>query len=125
MARCKLVIAVDFDDTIVEGRFPNIGDPLPGAIDALRAIVALGHKIVLNTCRENTHKRKYLDEAVSWLGKHGIPLRSVNETHPDDDFRAPPVLSRKIHADIFVDDKNIGGFPGWAFVISEIKKESQ
>ncbi len=128
-----MIIAVDFDGTCVHSRYPDIGDPIPGAIEALRAIAALGHKIILNTCRENSpvtrggmarQKRQYLAEAEAWFLAHGIKLRSVNENHPDDDFREYPMLRRKIHADIYIDDRNFGGMPSWDSILQYVREQS-
>lgn len=117
-----LIISVDFDGTCVEGDLPEIGAPMPGAVEVLREIASRGHRIVLSTCRENATKRKYLDEALAWFAAHGIPLRSVNENHLDDDFREPPSLRRKIYSDFHVDDRNLGGFPGWHEVLAEVER---
>lgn len=117
-----LIISVDFDGTCVEGDFPEIGAPMPGAVEVLREITRRGHKVVLSTCRENAPKRKYLDEALAWFKAHGIPLRSANENHVDDDFRESPSLRRKIYSDFHVDDRNLGGFPGWHAVLAEVDR---
>ena len=117
-----LIIAVDFDGTIVAHRFPEIGPAMPGAIETLKALQAAGHKIVLNTCREDGggRKRRYLTEAVDWLRERGIVPRSVNENHRDDDFREES-LRRKVYANVYVDDLNLGGFPGWATVARKLR----
>lgn len=57
----------------------------------------------------------FLTEAVDFLKGHGIDLRSVNYTHPDDEFRSPS--GRKVYADVYIDDRNLGGFPGWFAVL--------
>jgi hypothetical protein len=33
-------------------------------------------------------------------------------------------MSRKIHADIFIDDRNIGGFPGWGEIYQMLTNET-
>ena len=124
-----LVIAVDFDGTCVEGAFPEIGADMPHAVEALRELARRGHKLVLWTCRENDgHRidRQHLAAAEAWFSFRNIPLRSVNETHIEDEFR--PVdgpfgrRGRKVYADIYIDDKNIGGFPGWKAVLAEVDR---
>lgn len=123
----KLVIAVDFDGTCVEHRFPDVGPDMPHAVEVLRSLTERGHKIVLWTCRENDgHRidRQHLTAARRWFEERGIPLRSVNETHPEDEFRdlsgKPLSKSRKVYADVYVDDRNLGGFPGWLYVLEHV-----
>jgi ribonucleotide monophosphatase NagD (HAD superfamily) len=72
-------IAVDFDGTIVTHSFPEIGEPVPGALDTLRELIDNGHRIILYTMRGNLLKRKYLDEAVNYLDLNGIKLWAVND----------------------------------------------
>jgi len=111
MARQQL-ISIDFDGTIVEHAFPEIGALQPFVIETLKGLQDFGCKLVLNTCREDGNSRKYLTEAVEFMKLHGIEFRSVNENHIDDDFRAES-LRRKVYANIYIDDRNLGGFPGW------------
>jgi len=117
--RTHLIIAVDFDGTIVNHRFPRIGSLMPGAKDALNRLHDAGHKIIIWTCRNHTEPdHPDWDDApisrVMWfLKNNGIPFDSINENHPDMGFW---LQSRKIYADIYIDDKNIGGFPGWGVV---------
>ena len=47
----SLLIAVDFDGTIVEDGYPKIGKPMPFAIETLKMIVKDGHRMVLWTYR--------------------------------------------------------------------------
>jgi SAM-dependent methyltransferase len=108
------LIAVDFDGTIVEHEFPRIGKPKPGAIETLKALMAAGAKLILNTCREDEGNKKFLTEAVDFCKKHGVEFVSVNENRLEDDFRDDErYLRRKPYAHIYIDDRNFGGFPGW------------
>lgn len=121
-----LIIAVDFDGTCVEAAFPEVGAEMPGASWTLRSLVADGHKLVLWTCREDHGEDRWLSRAVAWFADRGIPLRSVNETHYDDMHPGVPKSSRgrKVHADLYVDDRNLGGFPGWHVVLAEVDRRS-
>lgn len=116
-----LRIAIDFDGTIVENAFPRIGEPLPGAFEVMRELQEAGHRLILNTCRED-HKtridKRHLTDAVEFCRENGIEFVSVNENHPDDEFRDPDECKavRKVYADIYIDDRNLGGFPGWDVV---------
>lgn len=99
------VIAVDFDGTLCENIFPEIGAPKWPVIDYIKLQARRGSKIILNTCRENGN-RPLLREAVMWCIFHGIPLHAVNE-NPFHDYgelyQTPP--PRKIYADLYIDDK--------------------
>lgn len=110
----KLLIAIDFDGTIVESDFPRIGKAQPFAFEVMKDLQKAGHKLILNTCRENQGykiKEQYLTAAVDFCKKRGVEFRSINENLKEDDFR--PATGRKVYADIYIDDRNLGGFPGW------------
>lgn len=100
-------IAVDFDGTIVEHAYPKIGEEMMFAFATLRALQEKGHKLILWTFREG----ELLDEAVIYCKENGVEFYAVNRSYPEEDFDLG--MSRKIHADIFIDDRNVGGFPGW------------
>ncbi|MEA1873552.1 MAG: hydrolase [Bacteroidota bacterium] len=100
-------IAVDFDGTIVEHRFPEIGKEMPGAFDVLKALSEEGHQLVLWTFRDGDELQAALDFCLN----NGIMFWAVNQSFPDEEFSK--YISRKIHADLFIDDRNFGGFPGW------------
>jgi hypothetical protein len=115
------IASIDFDGTIVEHMFPGIGQPLPGAIETMKKLQEQGWLLILNTCREDEPGgRPYLTEAVEFMREHGIEFRSVNENLPSDEFRNPIAKRRKPYADVYIDDRNLGGFPGWAAVAEEL-----
>jgi hydroxymethylpyrimidine pyrophosphatase-like HAD family hydrolase len=103
-------IAVDFDGTIVDHEFPAIGKEKLFAFQTLRELEKLGARLILWTFRTG----KELDEAVEYCRKNGIEFYAVNKNYPEEIF--DETVSRKIDADIYIDDKNIGGFPGWSGV---------
>lgn len=107
------IVAVDFDGTIVTHQFPAIGEEIPGAFRVLRRLQKHGHKIILWTCREDDDQNPYLLQAVNFLSEHGIKLRSVNENLPDDEFRNPVHLRRKVFANVYLDDRNINSTVDW------------
>jgi len=119
----KLTIAVDFDGTIVEHRYPEIGEIIPGAFDVLRELQENGHRLILWTVRDGID----LKSAVDFCLDHGIMFYAVNESHPNEEFNK--YISRKVDADIFIDDRNVGGFLGWEKIretlIPESTKKSQ
>jgi hydroxymethylpyrimidine pyrophosphatase-like HAD family hydrolase len=105
-----MLIAVDFDGTIVEHRYPAIGKVKLFAFDTLKALQKQGHQLILWTFRSG----KELDEAVEFCRKNGIEFYAVNKSYPEEEFT--PDISRKINADLFIDDRNLGGFIGWGEV---------
>jgi hypothetical protein len=105
-----LIIAVDFDGTIVDHEYPGIGKEKLFAFQTLRELDKLGARLILWTIRTG----KELDEAVEYCRKNGIEFYAVNKNFPEE--TSDNMISRKINADIYIDDKNIGGFPGWSGV---------
>ena len=105
-----LIIAVDFDGTIVEDAYPKIGKPQIFAFETLIKLQNEGHRLILWTYRSGDR----LDEAVKFCEENGIHFYAVNKSFPEEKFDES--ISRKIHADLFIDDRNIGGFPGWGEV---------
>jgi hypothetical protein len=103
-------IAVDFDGTIVEHEYPAIGKEKLFAFQTLKELEKLGASLILWTFRAGIE----LDEAVEYCRKNGVEFYAVNKNYPEEIF--DDTISRKINADIYIDDKNIGGFPGWSEV---------
>lgn len=102
------VIAVDFDGTIVEHAYPRIGKEMLFAFATLKALQKKGHKLILWTFRDG----ELLDEAVNYCRENGIEFYAVNKSYPEEQYDLS--ISRKINADLFIDDRNVGGFPGWS-----------
>ncbi|MCM4154791.1 hydrolase [Gramella sp. AN32] len=103
----SLTIAVDFDGTIVENKFPEIGKPMLFAFESLRKLQEEGHRLILWTYRHGVK----LDDAVEFCGKNGLKFHAINKSYPEEEF--DDTISRKILADIFIDDRNLGGMKGW------------
>lgn len=103
-------IAVDFDGTIVEHRFPEIGEELVFAFETLRELQKQRHQLILWTFRNG----KELDEAIEYCRNRGVEFYAINKNYPEEVF--DDTISRKILADVYIDDKNLGGFPGWVKV---------
>jgi hydroxymethylpyrimidine pyrophosphatase-like HAD family hydrolase len=102
------VIAVDFDGTIVEHAYPQIGKEMLFAFATLKELNKKGHKLILWTFRHG----EYLNEAVEYCKKNGVEFYAVNKNFPEEVWDEN--VSRKINADIFIDDRNVGGFLGWS-----------
>lgn len=104
-----MVIAVDFDGTIVEHKYPAIGEEIPFATDTLKMLIKDRHKLILWSVREG----KLLEEAVEWCRKRGVEFYAVNRDYPEETMQNNNHFSRKLKADYFIDDRNIGGLPDW------------
>lgn len=117
-------IAVDFDGTIVEHRYPEIGKELPFATETLRTLIKEHHRLILWSVREG----KLLQDAIDWCHEHGVDFWAVNRDYPEEEENKNNHFSRKIKADYFIDDRNIGGLPDWGQIyrmISEHKTYTQ
>lgn len=106
----NIKIAVDFDGTIVEHQYPAIGKEKLFAFRTLKELEKRGALLILWTFRTG----KELDDAVEYCKKNGIEFYAVNRNYPEEVFDG--TVSRKIDADIYIDDKNLGGFNGWSEV---------
>lgn len=104
-----MIIAVDFDGTIVEHKYPKIGETQLFAFETLKQLQKQKHKLILWTYRAG----KYLEEAVEFCRENGIEFYAINANHPEEKIDETKI-SRKIYADIYIDDRNIGGFLGWS-----------
>lgn len=106
----NIKIAVDFDGTIVEHEYPKIGKEKLFAFQTLKELEKLGARLILWTFRTG----KELEEAVEFCRQNGIEFYAVNRNYPEEVF--DETVSRKIDADVYIDDKNLGGFEGWSAV---------
>jgi len=104
-----MIIAIDFDGTIVEDQFPCIGEMVEGAKEAINRLKEEGYYIIIWTCR--SHIR--LLEAIEWLAKQGIHYDKINESCPTNVERYSGIDTRKVYADIYIDDKMLGKLPTW------------
>jgi len=111
-----MTIAVDFDGTIVEHRYPDIGKELPFATQTLKMLIEDRHKLILWSVREG----KLLDEAVEWCRERGVEFYAINKDFPEEDLSKNQSFSRKIKADVWIDDRNIGGLPDWGTIYQMI-----
>lgn len=107
-----MVIAVDFDGTLVTHEYPRIGRPIPFAIEALKKLqMEDHHEIILWTVREGD----LLQEAIDYCKSRGLEFYAVNSNYPEEALVAK-TAPRKITADLFIDDRNLGGIPDWGII---------
>ena len=112
-----MVIAVDFDGTIVEHMYPKIGNEIPFATDTLKELMKDGHQLILWSVREDG----LLQEAVDWCHRRGVDFWAVNKDYPEEERSKTNHFSRKLKADMFIDDRNVGGLPDWGTIYQMIK----
>ena len=102
-----MIIAVDFDGTIVEHKYPEIGKEKPFAIETLKLLQQEGNRLILWTSREG----ELLDAAVAFCHERGLDFYAVNSNEPADALF--PRFTTKVMADVYIDDHNLGGLPEW------------
>ena len=115
-----MTIAVDFDGTIVTHAYPAIGKPIPFAIDTLKKLQQEDHhQLILWTCREG----ELLKEAVDYCTSRGLEFYAINSNFPEE--TSDIVRARKLEADLFIDDRNLGGIPDWGVIYQMIHSGNQ
>jgi hypothetical protein len=107
-----MTIAVDFDGTIVEDKYPAIGEEIPFATDTLKMLIKERHKVILWTVREG----ETLEDAVNWCHERGVDFYAINRDYPEETLDNNQHFSRKIKADVWIDDRNLGGLPDWGTI---------
>jgi hypothetical protein len=106
-----LTIAVDFDGTIVTHEYPKIGKEIPFAIDTLKRLQKYPDiLLIMWTVREGVQ----LEEAVEFCRERGLEFYAVNKNYPEENKEYPE--PRKLKADLFIDDRNLGGLPDWGII---------
>ena len=100
-----MTIAIDFDGTIVEDRYPAIGPERPFATETLRMLNKDRHQLILWTVRQGDK----LQEAINWCRERGVELWAVNRDYPAEEIDKNNHFSRKIKADYFIDERGKEG----------------
>lgn len=95
-----MIIAVDFDGTLCENAYPEIGNANFYLILQLKGRQAMGDKLILWTCRAG----EALDRAVEWCEGYGLHFDAINDNLPET-LEKYGSNSRKITADIYLDDR--------------------
>lgn len=97
------IIAVDFDGTLCENTYPEIGEPNNALLDELKLRKRNGAKIILWTCRVGDQ----LEQAIDWCRDHGLVFDAVNQNLPEivESFGGD---CRKVFAHEYIDDRNVG-----------------
>lgn len=114
-----MIIAIDFDGTVCIDRYPGFGPLVPNAKKVINQLHSQGHYIIINTCRAGNE----LISAINYLLEKGIKFDRVNDNHPE--MTAKYGVTRKVFADVYIDDRNFGGLPLWLDVYDQIQSNEQ
>ncbi|WP_372712959.1 HAD hydrolase family protein [Ilyobacter sp.] len=96
-----MIVAIDFDGTIVDSSFPDIGEIKPNAERVIKRLFGEGHKIIIWTCRPVNNKG--MEEMKKWLNFKDIPYHKINENI--DGIKI--TTSNKVFADVYIDDMDV------------------
>jgi len=114
-----MLIAIDFDGTIAEDTHDDrtIGSEIPGAIDAIKAMICAGHHVVLFTLRDQpVGNANAITSALSirlnWLMDRGITRILIPRQVMNGGWKLP--------YDLIIDDK--AHYPPKAPDWAEIRK---
>ena len=94
--------AIDFDGTLCENAWPDIGKPKHDIINWIKELQSRGHKLILWTCRDGM----LLVDAIVWCADRGLFFDAINDNLEEhkQEFGGN---SRKVLADYYIDDKAI------------------
>lgn len=101
MDTLPFIIAVDFDGTLVQDKYPEIGEPNEKLFELMKLCRESGIKVVLWTCRTD----EYLEQAVEYCKNLGLEFDAVNQNIPEVQ-KMFGMDTRKVYANMYIDDKN-------------------
>ena len=100
------IVAVDFDGTLVEDNFPDIGRPYIEMFQTMIYLRSKGVKVILWTSRNFYKNRDLLEEAVQFCREHELEFDAINE-NVQEVQELTGEDTRKVYADLYIDDKNV------------------
>lgn len=100
MSTKSLFIGIDFDGTMVEHKYPEIGKPLENALEVVTKLQEAGHRLILYTMRSEER----LVQAVEYMEENGINLYAVNDNPTQKHWTKSP----KIFCNLYIDDAALG-----------------
>lgn len=103
-----MIIAIDFDGTIVEDRYPHIGNLRKNSQETIEQLHKDGHYIIIWTCRTGSKRH----EVKKFLKENEIPYHQINKSNPENVAKYG-LDTRKVFADVYIDDKGITPLPEW------------
>ncbi len=114
----RLIFAIDFDDTICKQNYPECGEMIEDAREVINELYDSGHHIIIWTCR----MEEPADKARKFLEENGIKYHTFNE-HAQSIMDFYGNNTRKIFADVYIDDKQLGGLPSWKEILKILKEK--
>ena len=105
-----MIIAIDFDGTIVEDQFPDIGKMIPGARENINKLYADGYTIIIWSCRTGIKKSR----AIEWLVMNGIKFHYFNKSCQTNVAAHGGKDTRKVYANLYIDDRMLYALPPWS-----------
>lgn len=96
------IMAVDFDGTLVEDNFPEIGKEIEHICEFVRRMQILGVKTILWTSRTGDA----LKAAIEWCEDNNLQFTTINENIPEVIELTGGIDTRKVYADVYLDDRN-------------------
>ncbi len=101
-----MIIAIDFDGTLCDHQYPEIGEEIPFAFRVCKKLQEAGHKLMLWTMRGNKPDNETLKHAVDWCAERGLVFWGVNEN--PEQKESGWSNSNKQYANIYIDDAAFG-----------------
>jgi hypothetical protein len=115
----KLIIAIDFDGTIVDNIYPEIGKLKPMAKEIINKLYNDGHYIIIWTCRNNSHiEYDLLTDMKYFLEENDIKYHKINKNVDHIKSGDTP----KIYADIYIDDRSLFYIDDWDIIYKELQR---
>jgi hypothetical protein len=95
-----MTLAIDFDGSCVDHRYPAVGQDVPDAVEVLHELLDAKCRLILLTMRGD----QYLDDAVRWFKARDISLFGINENPEQSSWTS----SKKVYANMYIDDSAAG-----------------
>ncbi len=114
----KLILCIDFDGTIVENKYPDIGNLREGAYHFIHKLKKDGHTIIIWTSRTDED----LDNARNFLLDYEIPFDYINSNAKEVIEEFGDCKEGKVFGNIYIDDRNLGGIPDWPTIYNEVNR---
>jgi len=107
----RLVITIDFDNTIVDSKYPEIIGLKKYAKEVINKWYKQGIYLIINTCRNGQAEW----ECETFLFDNGIAFQKINDHAPfikQKYFNPHHTISKKIFSHINVDDTSLNYMSG-------------
>ena len=110
----KTPIVIDFDGTICEHKFPDIGEPMPGVKEALETLKKAGYRVIIHSCRTASYWKNILPGnqpklVEGFMKYHKLPYDTI--WTPDKPIGVA-----------YIDDKAIRFDNNWSDIAGNIQK---